>query len=69
MAVPTETIRVADYAAYLKRRSMVFHADRSSAKFQISYSAPMRKWIRASRTGPDSIKIEYFDVCPCSLGG
>jgi len=69
MAVPSELVHVTAVPAYMKQRSAVFHQDRSSAKFHIFYSAPMRKWLRAGRIGPEAVKVEFFDQCPCKFGG
>lgn len=56
-------------AHFMRTYSAVFHRDRSSDKFHVYYSAPLRKWLRAGKISPTQVKVEFFDTCPCKFGG
>ena len=64
-----ETISTAAFAPYLRARSAVFHADRSTGGSQIYWSPPQRRWLKLYTTAPGVITIESHSVCPCSIVG
>lgn len=56
--------------ARLRAYQAVHHADRSSAKANIFYSSPTRRWIRVMRSKrPGFVVMEFHATCPCGLGG
>lgn len=69
-ATGIEVIQPHQHGVYLKARSAIYHADRSSDGAQIFWSAPLRKWLKlygGEYNGARGIVCESHSTCPCGM--